>query len=52
MVGDKRKRNNEDVIVVCPFVYGSVASLITGKKVDDTSTHRWTLYGMYPSTLI
>ncbi len=40
-----RKRRRENTLVICPIVYGSIANLITGKKVEEYATHRWTLYG-------
>jgi hypothetical protein len=44
-VAAKRPRTDDNTLVVCPIVYGSIANLLTGRKVDESATHRWTLYG-------
>lgn len=42
----KRKRG-EDVCVVCPIVYGSLAHFL-GKKSEE-ATHKWTLFVRGPN---
>lgn len=51
-VGVKKQKVDEKTVVVCPIVYGSIANLITGRKVDESATHRWTLYGKFPILLL
>lgn len=41
------KERTEDTTVACPIVYGSLANVITGRRLDDsTATHKWTLFGI------
>ncbi len=40
--------SQEPVCIVCPILYGSVASWL-GKKADEASTHKWTVYVRGPS---
>jgi YEATS domain-containing protein 4 len=44
----KKSRSNENTVVACPIVYGSIAHWM-GRKADEFATHKWTLYVRGPN---
>lgn len=43
MTEEYRKKRVSNVTIACPFIYGSMAFYL-GKRADEFSTHRWTLF--------